>query len=210
MSQEPDIPEKPEPDTESSEHAEEEVPTEEQEPVAGDTQASDLATVEVLAEEINELRSRAAERDDFLDKLQRTKADFINYQKRQERERGRVADEARRRFALRILPVVDDLELALNTPGAAKESGVLLRGVELIHSKLLAALREEGVTPFESLAKPYDPAYHEAIAQVERQGVADQTIVEVVRKGYLIEDRLLRPARVVVAKSAPSAAQGTN
>ncbi|HUT33676.1 MAG TPA: nucleotide exchange factor GrpE [Planctomycetota bacterium] len=192
----------PEPETESCEHLEEEVPTEEQEQSVSDTQASELATVEVLAQEVEELRTRAAERDDFLDRLQRTKAEFINYQKRQERDRERSSEEARRAFALRVLPVLDDLDLALATARGNANASALLRGVELIHGKLLAALREEGVVPFDALGKPYDPAFHEAIAQVDRPDVLDRSIVEVVRGGYLLGERLLRAARVVVARGA--------
>jgi len=193
-------PEAPEPDTESCDHLEEEVPTEEQEQAATDTQASELATVELLAQEIEELRARAGERDDFLDRLQRSKAEFINYQKRQERDRERSSEEARRSFALRVLPALDDLDLALAAAQGAPDASALLRGVELIRGKLLGALREEGVVPFDALGKPYDPAFHEAIAQFEKAGVPDRTVIEEARRGYLLGERVLRPARVVVSK----------
>ncbi len=162
----------PEPDTESSEHLDEEVPTEEQEQAATDTQASELATVEVLAQEVEELRARAAERDDFLDRLQRSKAEFSNYQKRQERDRERSSDEARRAFALGILPALDDLDLG-------------------------------GIVPFDALGKPYDPAFHEAVVQLEKADVPDRTVLEELRRGYLQGDRVLRAARVVVSKGGP-------
>lgn len=204
MADERPIPGAPEPDTESVEELEEEVPTEDQEPPAGDTQDSELATVEVLAQEIEDLRARAAQRDDFLDRLQRLKADFANYQKRQERERERWAEDARRSLALAILPAVDDLELALGAgqppAGAEPAGGALRQGIELIHGKLLAALAAQGIVPFEAQGKPYDPAYHEAIALIEKPDAPDRSIIEVVRKGYLIGDKVLRPARVVVSK----------
>ncbi|MBM4036587.1 MAG: nucleotide exchange factor GrpE [Planctomycetes bacterium] len=201
MAEEKATPGTPEPETESSEKLEEEVPTEDQEPPAADTQASELATVEVLAQEIEQLRARAAERDDLLDRLQRTKADFSNYQKRQDRDRERWAEDARRAFALRVLPALDDLELALSTPQVSKDSQALLKALELIRNKLLAAFREEGIAPFEALGKPYDPAFHEAIAQIEKPGARDRTVAEEVRKGYMLGERVLRPARVVVAKA---------
>lgn len=201
MADENEKPETPEPDTESSEQMEEERPTEEQEPAASETQVSELATVEVLAQEIEDLRARAAERDDFLDKLQRLRADFANFQKRQERERDRWVEEAKRAFALRVLPAVDDLELAIASGQAAQGAEALLKGVELIHSKLVGALAAEGIVPMEAMGKPYDPAYHEAIAQIEKPDLPDCTIVEVVRKGYLIGERVLRHARVVVSRT---------
>ena len=190
----------PEPDTESVERSDEEAPTEEHETAASETQASELAVVEVLAEEIDELRAKAAERDDYLDKLQRTKADFINYQKRQQRERERWSEMSKQDFALRLLPVIDDLERALGAASQARNAQAVTDGFRLIHSKLMKALADEGIAPFEALGKPFDPAFHEAVARVDRPGVADQTIVEILHRGYLVGDRVLRAAQVVVAK----------
>lgn len=200
MAQEEATPGMPEPETESSEPNEEEAPTEEHEPQASETQVSELATVEVLAQEIEDLRTKAAERDDMLDRLTRLRAEFSNYQKRQERERERWTEETRRSFGLHMLSVVDDLELALDAGERSPDPQALLRGVEMIHGKLLAALRAEGIVPFEALGKPYDPVCHEGVAQLERPDVPEKTVVEVIRRGYTLGERLLRPARVVVAK----------
>jgi len=192
-----------EPDTDSSDHTEDEAPTEEHEPVAGDTQASELAVVEVLASEIDELRSRAADRDDLLDKLQRSKADFINYQKRLQRERERWTEMAIQELVLRILPGLDDLERAL---GAAREDHdvqALSHGIELIQAKLLKALADDGVAPYEAQGQPFDPAFHDAVAYLDQPNVPENTIVDVLQRGYMIGDRVLRAARVVVAKGGP-------
>jgi len=189
----------PEPDTESSERLEEEAPTEEHEPT--ETQASELATVEVLADEIEELRARAAERDEFLDKLQRAKADFINYQKRQQRERERWSELAMQNFALALLPVVDDFERALDAARRDHDVEAIAHGFALIRAKLLKALGDEGIEPFDALGKAFDPAFHEAVAHLERPDAADQAVIEVVKGGYMLGDRVLRAAQVVVAKS---------
>ena len=209
MAHEEETPGMPEPETESSDGGEEEAPTEEHEPPAPDTQVSEVATVEVLAQEIEDLRNKAAERDDMLDRLARLKAEFANYQKRQERERERWGEEARRAFALRVLPVVDDLELALDAWKKSQDAQAVVRGVEMIHGKLIAALRAEGISPLDALGKPYDPAYHEGVAQLERPDVPEKTVVEVIRRGYTLGERLLRPARVVMAKGGkPPEARG--
>jgi len=193
-------PEPQEPETEGTEHLEEEAPTEDQEPTASETQTEELATVEVLAEEIEELRARAAERDDLLDKLQRSRADFINYQRRVQRERERWSEMTKQDFALQLLPILDDCERALQASAQNHDAEALARGFELIHSKLLKTLANEGVQPFNPINQPFDPAYHEAVAHLERPDVPDNTIIEVVRTGYTIADRVLRPAQVVVAK----------
>jgi len=189
-----------EPETEGTEHPDEEAPTEDQEPTASETQTEELATVEVLAEEIEELRARAAERDDLLDKLQRSRADFINYQRRVQRERERWSEMTKQDFALQLLPILDDCERALQASAQNHDAEALARGFELIHSKLLKTLASEGVEPFNPINQPFDPAYHEAVAHIERPDVPDNTIIEVVRTGYTIGDRVLRPAQVVVAK----------
>ena len=193
-------PEAQEPETECTEHLEEETPTEDQEPTASETQAEELATVEVLAEEIEDLRARAAERDDLLNKLQRSRADFINYQRRVQRERERWSEMTKQEFALQLLPILDDCERALQASAQNHDPEALARGFELIHAKLLKTLANEGVQPFDPINQPFDPAYHEAIAHIEKPDVPDNTIIEVVRKGYTIGERVLRPAQVVVAK----------
>jgi len=199
-----------EPETEGTEHLEEEAPTEDQEPTASETQTEELSTVEVLAEEIEELRARAAERDDLLDKLQRSRADFINYQRRVQRERERWAEMTKQDFASQLLPILDDCERALQAAAQNHDAEALARGFELIHSKLLKALANEGVESFNPVNQPFDPAYHEAVAHLERPGVPDNTIIEVVRTGYTIGDRVLRPAQVVVAKGHKQQQPPTN
>jgi len=192
-----------EPDTESSERLEDEVPTEDHEAAASETQASELATVEVLAEELEELRAKAAERDQYLDRLQRTTADFINYQKRQQRERERWNELALRDVLLKLFPVLDDIERALVTGQKEHDAEALLRGFELIRAKFLKILAEEGVTPLDAVGKLFDPACHQAVSFVEHRGLTDQTVVELARPGYRMGDRMLRPAQVVVSRGGP-------
>jgi len=200
MAEQKQGPSGPEPESESPERPEDEAPTEEHETAATETQASELATVEVLAEEIEELRARAAERDELLDKLQRTKADFINYQKRLQRERERWSEMAKQDLVLPLLAVLDDFERALEAARQSDDVEPITHGFELIQSKFLKALSDQGITALEALGKPFDPAFHEAVARVEKPDVTDQTVIEVVRRGYMAADRVLRAAQVVVAK----------
>lgn len=190
----------PEPEPESSDHIEEEAPTEEQEaPTASETQASDLTTVELLADELQQLRSRAAERDEFYQRLQRTKADFINYQKRMQRERERWSKTAVEELSLRILPALDDLERAASAAQEDHDVNALLQGIELIQSKLLKALAEDDITPIEAKGQPFDPAYHEAVAHLHNPDLPEHTVVEELRRGYMIGERVLRASQVVVS-----------
>jgi len=187
-------------DTESSEQIVEEVPTEEHEHPATETQATDLTVVEILAEELEVLRSRAEERDDLLDKLQRSRADFINYQKRSQRESERWREMTLQDFVLHILPVIDDFERALEHAQESSDVDALVHGFELIKAKLIKALEHQEVVPYESLGKRFDPALHEAVAHIAKPGAHEEEIIEVLRVGYTIGSRVLRAAQVVVAK----------
>ncbi|NQT51255.1 nucleotide exchange factor GrpE [bacterium] len=189
----------PEPDTEGCEQPEDEALTEEHEATGTETQVSEVAIVELLAEEVHELRKRADERDAFLDKLQRSKADFINYQKRVQRERERWSELAIEALCLRVLPALDDLDRALTAAEDDHDLNSLIEGLRLIQAKFLKALSEDGVSPLDAQGQPFDPAYHEAVAHLHNPAVPDHTVVEELRRGYLIGSRLLRAAQVVVA-----------
>ena len=155
------------------------------------------------------LQSLRAERDDLYDRLLRTTADFDNYRKRIERERREVSEAASADLIRDLLPVVDNLERALEaSANAAGESDVsddstaaLRRGVELIHRQLLDALRKRGVEPFESVGHEFDPAWHEAISYEAGSDRPEGEILGEVRRGYRLGQRLLRPAQVRVAKA---------
>jgi molecular chaperone GrpE len=152
-----------------------------------------------LPEDLEQLRARARERDQFLELLRRTQADFENYQKRVRREQ-----EVERRYqhgplALDLLPVLDNLERATAAAARAGDTGPLALGVELVRTMFLDALRRHGVTPVNALGKPFDPILHHALATKSGPGQPANTVVEVVKEGYRIHERLLRPAEVVVA-----------
>jgi molecular chaperone GrpE len=151
------------------------------------------------SEDLEQLRARASERDHFLDLLRRTRAEFENYQKRARR----TQEEERRyqygRLVLNLLPVLDDLERALAAARQAGDSGPLAQGVALVRNMFLDVLRRYGVTPVEVLGQPFDPNLHHAVMTRVAAGQPVNSILEVVKQGYRIQDRLLRPAEVVVA-----------
>jgi molecular chaperone GrpE len=143
-----------------------------------------------------------AQRDDYYDRLLRKTAEFDNYRKRIERERQQVTEAAAADVLEELLPLVDDLERALNTDadGAAAES--YRRGVELIQRQLLEILRKRGVRPIEALGADFDPHYHQAVSHEPAEGHRDGEVIEEFRRGYLLGERLLRPSMVKVAKGA--------
>jgi molecular chaperone GrpE len=133
------------------------------------------------------------------DRALRLQAEMENFRKRQQRlaEERIVAD--RERLLRSFLRVADDLERALSTDGVDAES--LREGVDLTHHALIQLLDREGVEPIQAKGQPFDPAWHEAVGTVphERAGVEPDAVAEVVQVGYRLGDRLLRPARVIVA-----------
>ena len=143
-----------------------------------------------------------AELEDLNGKWLRALADLENYKRRTERERRFWTASAKEEVLLSLLDVVDDLERALSSePDAGADGDVGFRdGIELIVQRLAEILRGHGVRPIDALGEEFDPTVHEAVAQVESNDHAADAVVEEMRKGYMIGDKLLRPARVVVAK----------
>jgi molecular chaperone GrpE len=140
------------------------------------------------------------QRDDYYERLLRKTAEFDNYRKRTDRERVQLAEAAAADLLQELLPLVDDLERALkaDTGGAATEP--IRRGVELIHKQLIETLRKRGVTPIDAVGADFDPHFHQAVSHEAADGRREGEVVEEFRRGYMLGDRLLRPAMVKVAK----------
>jgi molecular chaperone GrpE len=137
------------------------------------------------------------ERDDYYDRLLRKTAEFDNYRKRTDRERQQLSEAAAADLLQELLPLVDDMERALQAEGS---DAVIRKGVELIHKQLLDILRKRGVRPIEVLGADFDPHYHLAVAHDAADGRREGEVIEEFRRGYMLGDRLLRPAMVKVAK----------
>jgi molecular chaperone GrpE len=132
------------------------------------------------------------------DKHIRTLADFTNYRRRQQSEGKKLAESGKREVILPLLDIVDDVERSLDRAGEGEEPFV--EGIKLIHRKLLALLEAQGVRPFESKGKMFTPELHEAVAVKKDRRVKPGTIVDELRRGYLWQNELLRPAQVRVAE----------
>jgi molecular chaperone GrpE len=140
------------------------------------------------------------ERDDYRDRLLRSIAEFDNYRKRVERERRELAEFASAELLQDLLPLVDDLERALAAPAAEGTGAAGYRaGVELIHRRLLDLLRKRGVTQIEALGADFDPQVHEAVVREVSDRHRDGEVIEELRRGYKLGERLLRAAMVKVA-----------
>jgi molecular chaperone GrpE len=148
----------------------------------------------------DEVETLKSERDALQDRLLRTAAEFDNYRKRIDRERREQSESAAANLLIEILPVVDNLERALRAPSGPEAAG-LRAGVELIHRQLLDLLRKRGVTPIEALGADFDPRFHQAVSQESSDTHRDGEVMEEMQRGYMLGDRLLRPAMVKVATS---------
>ena len=143
------------------------------------------------------------ERDDFHDRWLRKSAEFDNYRKRVDRERREHADQATTDLLQELLLVVDDFDRALTVDAAGDDAGgeAYRKGVELIHTKLHDLLRKRGVRPIETLGADFDPNLHQAVIHESSPDHREGEVIGELRRGYLIGDRLLRPAMVKVAKA---------
>ena len=140
------------------------------------------------------------EKDSLQDRLLRTAAEFDNYRKRVERERRDLADYMKADILAELLPIVDNFERALQAPSSDIDS--LRKGVELIHKQMHDFLRKRGVTPIEALGADFDPNFHQAVIHETSPLHREGEVIEELQRGYMLGDKLLRPAMVKVAKAA--------
>lgn len=141
------------------------------------------------------------ERDDYHDRWMRKAAEFDNYRRRIERERREHADQSVVDLLQELLLVVDDFDRAL-TVDAGEGGNAYRKGIELIHAKLHDLLRKQGVTPIDVLGADFDPNVHQAVVHEVSPGHREGEVMGELRKGYMLGDRLLRPAMVKVAKAS--------
>jgi molecular chaperone GrpE len=150
-----------------------------------------------LAEELAEARAESIR---YLDDLRRLKAEFENFRKRMLRDQSAVIASASSALVARLLPVLDNFDLAISAAEQSQDFEKMLKGVEMVYGELRDVLGGEGLTEIEAEGKPFDPQRHEAVVAVEQEGVEPGTVVGVVRAGYELQGRVLRPAMVKVAQ----------
>jgi molecular chaperone GrpE len=165
---------------------------------AGDapTGANPSAVVETMTGAHEEYERLRAERDGLVDRLARLQAEFDNARKREQRERTDYRAFAVADAVEQFLPVLDNFRLALNSNGTAEQ---MRTGVELIAKQMDDVLRALNVTPVETVGHPFDPRVHEALESVERTDLPDHQVIDEIRRGYRIKERLLRPALVRIS-----------
>jgi molecular chaperone GrpE len=141
------------------------------------------------------------ERDALRDRLLRTAAEFDNFRKRVDRERRELSEFAASDILSEVLPIVDNFERALQAPAPA-EAESFRTGIEMIHRQMLDLLRKRGVKPIEALGADFDPNFHQAVIHEPSADHRDGEVIAELQRGYMLGDRLLRPAMVKVAKSS--------
>ncbi len=145
---------------------------------------------EKLAAELAELNQR------FL----RTAADFENYKRRTAQEKDDLLKYSNAKLMGELLPVLDTFQLALKTPAESTEAQNVVKGVEMIYRQMVQALEQAGMTKIEAVGQPFNPNLHEAIMQVDDDTVPEDTVVEELRAGYMLKERVIRPSMVKVSK----------
>ena len=152
--------------------------------------------------QITELQAQAAKAAEHWDRLLRNTADFENFKKRATRERQDAVKFANEGLMQKLIPAMDNFEAALTAvqAGGGDSAKSLLTGISMIHQQLKAVLVEAGLEEIESQGKPFDPNIHEAVSQAESTEYPEGHVMQQLRKGYRLRERLLRPATVIVAK----------
>lgn len=169
----------------------------------GEMSATEALVPEPLTpEQIEDLRNRASKADENWERLLRTTADLDNFKKRAAREREEAIKFANESLIKKLVPVLDNFDMALaaasqNQKGTAQS---LQTGVAMIHQQLRNMLLESGLEEIDATGKVFDPNWHEAISQQETNDLPEGKVLQQMRKGYKLRDRLIRPASVVVAK----------
>jgi molecular chaperone GrpE len=181
------------------------------EPAAGDEAVSERADEsaeepaaeaaeeieDAIAADLDKARTEAAL---YLDDLRRLQADFDNYRKRTLREQTARTASASQALVARLLPVLDNFELAVSAAEQSRDFDRMLKGVEMVLGALREVLEGEGLVKIEAEGKPFDPERHEAVIAVEQEDAEPGTILDIVRAGYELGGKVLRPAMVKVAK----------
>jgi len=140
----------------------------------------------------------------FKDLALRSQADFDNYRKRASRDKEDAIKYANASFLERLIPIFDNFELGLAAAKSSGESSSILTGMDMVAKQLGDFLADSGVQAIDSTGQPFDPNFHEAVAQEESADVPEGSVIRQLRKGYKLRDRLLRPATVIVSKGQPS------
>ncbi len=160
--------------------------------------------VTLTQEEYNKLKQEAEQSKEYKEKILRLQADFDNFRKRLEREKQEFMRYANETLVVELLNIVDDLERTVELAQEKHEDfSAFLKGVEMILAHLYDLLKKYGLTTIEARGNIFDPNYHEALLKIETNEYPENTIVEELQKGYMLNERVIRTAKVKVSKKSP-------
>ena len=159
---------------------------------------------QLTPQQIEDLRAKAAKAEEHWDRLLRTTAELENFKRRAAKERDDLRKYATEDLIERLVPVLDSFGMALEAASTATSVEALKTGIAMIHSQLRSVLTEAGLEEIDALGKAFDPKWHEALLHQESAEVAEGHVLQQLRKGYKLRERLLRPASVIVAKQPGS------
>src|SRR6266446_6258728 len=162
-----------------------------------------LEPATITPEQLEELKDRAAKAGENWERLLRTTADFENFKKRVAREKQEAIRYANEGLLQKLVPILDNFDMALSAAqtGQTEAAQSLQAGINMIYQQMKSALVEAGLEEVDAAGKTFDPNLHEAVSQAETTEVPEGQVVQQLRRGYKLRDRLLRPATVVVAKA---------
>ena len=152
-----------------------------------------------LEDLVNSLEDEKKRSEDCLNRLKYMQADFENYRKRLEKQMDEVRKYSNERLIIQLLDIVDELELAVKSAQSSNTKETLVQGVEMTLKNLEKILQKEGVSPIDCVGKPFDSSKHDAVSKVEKDDVEGCTVIEEVRKGYTMKEKVIRPSVVKVA-----------
>ncbi|QKS73206.1 nucleotide exchange factor GrpE [Paenalkalicoccus suaedae] len=184
--------------TNEKDHVHEEEATEDQDVVLEE----EAEFVETDAEEVSqpsEIEELEAKVEEATNKLLRTQADYDNFRRRTKQEKEAAAKYRSQSLAESLIPAVDNFERALSVEVESEDAKSLLKGMEMVHKQLIEALKNEGVEQMETVGEAFDPHKHQAVMQVESDEHESNTIIEELQKGYILQDKVIRPAMVKVS-----------
>lgn len=160
-------------------------------------------TIEEIIEENDSIKDKLIEQEkianDYLDKLQRTMAEYDNFRKRTIKEKAQMYDNGAKEVCEKILPVVDNFERAIEMADEDEKGSSFVQGILMIYKQLISTLEELGVKEIEALNKEFDLNYHHAVFHEEREDCGENQVIEVLQKGYMYKDKVLRFSMVKVA-----------
>jgi molecular chaperone GrpE len=171
-----------------------------EETVQGETQDDVEEPADLTKDEISELKKKAEERDTYFDQLLRTKAEFMNYQKRVAKEHESTAQFAVQNLILDFLLELDNFDRALKLADNSNDFDKFVEGIKLIEEQLFKVLGKYGVESIETAGKAFDPSLHEAVMEEENNEIPHHTIVDEFQRGFLLKERVIRPSKVKVSK----------